>query len=421
MDKQTIDRRVVQTLQWSVAVQFAFLIISSFSLRLADHGTGHLWNQIQPGSVIMVGLMGVILILLSIKSFQESLDKNTFMVILYALALITIFSQYVFQPPDINRFPKIFDNWISFRWDAIFFLIIPLVFIAWQYSFKEVVIYCLVIFMVEAIPLFRKLEREYMIFSVIRFFSNMARSIFFLMVGWIENQLVTVQRDQQDQLRKANQQLRKYALATEKLAQTQERNRLARELHDTLAHTLSSVSVQLEATKALFDRDPKAARKLVDETLRNTKNGLTETRRALIDLRASELESYGLTKAVEMAAEAAQARAGIPINCHLEKRADLASEEITHAIYRSCQEAIENILRHSDASKASISMYIKDGVMHVVIEDDGQGFDTKKIDDTKLGLRGIRERVEVLGGNVIINSSPDAGTKIHITLEGSDD
>ena len=103
-------------------------------------------------------------------------------------------------------------------------------------------------------------ERQDLIFQVFNLVSDIARSVVLVIVGWIENQLVNVQREQHTQLLEANKKLRKYALTNEKLAQTQERNRLARELHDTLAHTLSSVSVQLEATKALFDRDPNGAK-----------------------------------------------------------------------------------------------------------------------------------------------------------------
>jgi signal transduction histidine kinase len=120
-------------------------------------------------------------------------------------------------------------------------------------------------------------------FLLADFMGSFSRSVILAIVGWIENSLVTVQRKQHEQLVEANLKLQKYALTSEKLAQTQERNRLARELHDTLAHTLSSTSVQLEAIKALFDRDPNQAKQMLAQTLVNTKKGLAETRRALVD------------------------------------------------------------------------------------------------------------------------------------------
>jgi signal transduction histidine kinase len=103
-------------------------------------------------------------------------------------------------------------------------------------------------------------------FFLADFMGSFARSVILAIVGWIENSLVTVQRSQHEQLAEANLKLQKYALTSEKLAQTQERNRLARELHDTLAHTLSSTSVQLEAIKALFDRNPEQAKAMLAQS-----------------------------------------------------------------------------------------------------------------------------------------------------------
>ncbi len=137
----------------------------------------------------------------------------------------------------------------------------------------------------------------------------------------------------------ANLKLQKYALTSEKLAQTQERNRLARELHDTLAHTLSSTSVQLEAIKALFDRNPEQAKAMLAQTLDNTKSGLAETRRALVDLRSSELEAYGLTQALRNVFQSASERGGFKVEFHLEKKLDVLPDEISHTIYRTAQES----------------------------------------------------------------------------------
>ena len=192
-------------------------------------------------------------------------------------------------------------------------------------------------------------------------FGDIARSVILAIVGWIEYQLVTLQRDQHTQLVEANKQLRKYALANEKLAQTQERNRLARELHDTLAHTLSSVSVQLEAIKALFDRDPTEAKNMLGQTIKNTKNGLTETRRTLVDLRSSELENYGLTQAIRNMGNSAAERSGFKISFHLDKGMDVlsppgqAKNKIDHQLSRS---VIGNITPAFDGQRFGFELVI---------------------------------------------------------------
>ena len=257
---------------------------------------------------------------------------------------------------------------IRWEWGLVFFLIIPLVFIAWQYSMREVVVYCILIVVAEIIPLFFPGTYNNPFINIMNIFSDIVRSLAFWVVGWIEHQLVSVQRDQQAQLVEANQKLRDYALTSEKLAQTQERNRLARELHDTLAHTLSSVSVQLEATKALFDRDAHKAKDMLDESIANTRSGLKETRRTLFDLRASELETLGLVQSIRNLGMSAAERAGFEINFDLDKTMDILPEDISHCLYRTAQEALENIVRHASAKNVSLVLGSEDGQLTLRIE-----------------------------------------------------
>ena len=96
---------------------------------------------------------------------------------------------------------------------------------------------------------------------------------------------------------------------------------------------------------------------MLDETLANTKNGLTETRRTLVDLRSSELESYGLTQAIRNMAESAAERGGFKISFKLDKDMDMLSDEIGHCLYRTAQEALENTLRHANAKNVSIHLF----------------------------------------------------------------
>ena len=294
MVNESIDRRILQILRWSIIVQILFLLLSSFSPRLAFRNNYFEIDSADFLSFASVTLMTAILLIISIRKVEDRITKKSLLLILYLIAMITIFSRHVFSFSLRRMFPD--NNQIFFPWDAIFFLIIPLVFIAWQYSMRDVLTYCLVILLIDFGPTVFEQNSTFSIlspsstpsysfpphdaFSIIsNFMGSFARSVILGIVGWIENSLVTLQRSQHDQLVKANRKLQKYALTSEKLAQTQERNRLARELHDTLAHTLSSTSVQLEAVKALFDRNPEQAKILLAQSLVNTKNGLAETRR----------------------------------------------------------------------------------------------------------------------------------------------
>jgi signal transduction histidine kinase len=414
-----IDKRVIQILRWSIIVQIIFLALSSFSPRILIRNN-LLGIEMDYWAVVAILLMFAILGVLYIKKFEEAITRFLFLLILYALALITILSRHLFSLTIIRR-PEPFQNISLFRWDAIFFLIIPLVFIAWQYKMREVVIYSIIILIAEGFPLFLQQEPAGVFFAAANFLGSFARSGIFIIVGWIENRLVMLQRSQHEQLIEANQKLREYALASEKLAQTQERNRLARELHDTLAHTLSSSSVQLEAIKALFDRNPSEAKKMLSRTLENTKNGLAETRRALVDLRSSELEAYGLTQALKNMVSSAADRAGFITEFHLEKELDMLPEDITHCLYRCAQEAIENTLRHANAKKVTVNLMADGDEVVLSIRDNGKGFEPQELDKEHLGIRGMRERVEMLGGTLAIESAKKQGTEIKITLKRNHD
>ena len=376
-----------------------------------------------PISIVPLLLVILIFVLLSFKTFQDKITKPAFLIILYLLALISIFSRQ-FLPTMIPQGPRNMTPFLNnFRWEwgMVFFLVIPLVFIAWQYSMREVFFYCFLIVAAEAIPLAFPNEDRGLFFPIMNLVSDITRSIVLVIVGWIENRLVTLQRGQYAQLIEANQKLRKYALTNEKLAQTQERNRLARELHDTLAHTLSSVSVQLEATKALFDRKPEESKKMLDNAITNTKSGLTETRRTLVDLRSSELESYGLTKAIRNMGASSAERGGFRISFHLEEGMDVLSDEIGHCLYRTVQEVIENTLRHANAKNVDIHLLFVDDMVRLDVSDDGIGFNTEIIEKEHLGIKGMRERVEMLGGSLSVESHPESGTKVTAILERDHD
>jgi signal transduction histidine kinase len=396
--------------------------------------------------LVSILLMLAILIGLSLKAVEGKVTRSAFLAILYALAIITVIARHLFSY-SISRLFLLNPSFTLFRWDAIFFLIIPLVFVAWQYSMKEVVIYCLAVMFIEEIPIlfqsadaapvvqssqlrtptFPPMSDRYMVisssrdFRVLSILSNtlgsIARSGIFIIVGWIENRLVNLQRSQHLELEQANTKLRKFAVTNEKLAQTQERNRIARELHDTLAHTLSSVSVQLEATKALFERNPKEAQKILAQTIENTKNGLTETRRALVDLRASELESYGLTGAIRNLVQSAAERGGFKADFHLDQQMDTLPEDLAHCLYRVTQEAAENILRHAGAEQVEVSLLSEGNSVILAIRDDGSGFDMNGLESRHLGVRGMRERVEMLGGELSVNSALNQGTEVKAVID----
>lgn len=445
MESNYIDRRVIQILRWAILIQIIFLALSSLS-PLAFLRGQEFQVRVDIWSLASILLMLAIFIGLSLKPVQGKVTRAAFLTIQYALAVITVIARHLFS----YSFSRIFlsnPSFTLFRWDAIFFLIIPLVFIAWQYSMKEVVIYSLAVMFIEEIPLLfqatggapvvqnapklppdmPQLRDRFLVITSSRYFrilsvlsntlGSVARSAIFVIVGWIENRLVNLQRSQHQELEKANKKLRKFAVTSEKLAQTQERNRIARELHDTLAHTLSSVSVQLEATKALFERNPQEAQKMLAQTLENTKNGLAETRRALVDLRASELETYGLAGGIRNLVQSAAERGGFKPEFQLDPDLDMLPEDFSHCLYRVAQEAVENILRHARAKNVTVKLFQYGKSVVLSIKDDGIGLNMDETDSLQMGIRGMRERVEMLSGNFLIGSKKGHGTEVKAILD----
>lgn len=436
MANANIDRGVIRILRWSIIVQIIFLLLSSFSPRFSLRDNYSEIDEVDYLSIASIILMAIVLILISFKKIERRITKRSFLIILYFIALITIFSRHIFSLSLMRLIPD--KAPALFRWDAIFFLIIPLVFIAWQFALKDVIIYCLVILFADFVPTLFHQERNLLVmisqllpesvtykkdifFIIADFMGSFARSVILGIVGWIEHSLVTLQRSQHNQLIEANKKLQKFALTSEKLAQTQERNRLARELHDTLAHTLSSTSVQLEAIKTLFDHKPDQAKVLLEQTLDNTKNGLAETRRALVDLRSSQLEAYGLTQAIKNIMLSAAERGGFSVRFRMDKDLDILPGEISHSIYRIVQEAAENILRHSNASKATVNLLSEGDEVTLTIKDNGKGFNPEKIKKGHLGICGMRERTEMLGGKFEIVSDEKTGTELTVRIKAEYD
>ena len=229
-----------------------------------------------------------------------------------------------------------------------------------------------------------------------------------LVVGW----LMREQRRQAQDLDERNRKLARYASTAEQLAITQERNRLARELHDTLAHSLSATAIQIEAAQALAETDEGAGRKMLAQALQTTRNGLTEARRSLHALRASPVEDLGLPQAVRDLAESLAQRAGFKLRLRIDTMPDNLGPEAQQCVYRVAQEALSNAARHAGAGCVEVVLGTQDGRVRLSVSDDGRGFEPQAVAETRYGLRGLRERAEMIGGALLVQSTKDEGTKV---------
>lgn len=245
------------------------------------------------------------------------------------------------------------------------------------------------------------------------------RFILFTFSGYIVARISTAQRTQRLELAKKNAQLTHYAATLEQLAVARERNRLARELHDTLAHTLSAVNMQLNALDVLWESDPIQARQTLTRTQELTRTGLHESRRALQSLRASLINELGLGLALRQLATRTAERANLKLTLAVPEQITGLRPEVEQNLFRIAEEAITNVARHAQASRLELSLSLarKENRLHLRVRDDGRGFDlTAQTPDGHYGLVGIRERTLLLNGELALTSAPGQGTSIDVQI-----
>lgn len=304
--------------------------------------------------------------------------------------------------------------------EAVMLRMMPMMFLglvltAWHYRWMHVVFFTLGIagFNLAIHSLFRPVHAPFLPPVTV----VVIQTVSFLLVGYFISTLMNRLRAQHTSLQRANRQLAGYAGTLEHLTISRERNRMARELHDTLAHSLSALSVQLETVKAYFDVDPGTAKKLLDKSLQATRSGLLETRRALKALRASPLDDLGLLLALRKMAEEAAARAGLKLDLSLPDQLATLSPDAEQAVYRVAQEAVANAVHHANAQKLTLHLSVNEGSVLLVVGDDGLGFDAQQSETAgHFGLSGMRERAHLAGGDLAIDSRPGKGTTVRLKI-----
>ncbi|MFZ6028444.1 MAG: sensor histidine kinase [Chloroflexota bacterium] len=301
-------------------------------------------------------------------------------------------------------------------WQIFLFLFFPLVLIAWQYNFRTVVFYSFLSAGLEALMLHFGNYQWFHQVSYQR--SILVRTVVFLAVGYVIALIMQRQRQQRQSLLEANRRLRHYAATLEQLTITQERNRMAHELHDTLAHTLSGLAIQLEAARSLWQSSPERTYTLLEESLQATRAGLAESRKAIQALRAGPLENLGLVLALRNLAENAASRSGAALDLALPARLEKLSPDIEQCLFRVAQEALENIVRHAGARQITVRLALEEAGVVLCVCDDGQGFDPARVDGNKhFGLKGLHERVAAFTGDLQIFSRAGEGTRVCLRLE----
>jgi signal transduction histidine kinase len=320
--------------------------------------------------------------------------------------------------PDLQNRIQLGDPAITllFTMGSTTSLLVPLVFISWQYTFRSVLLFILLTTFFDILFIITWQSYESLQFFI-AIFGIFTRNISFMIVGYIVSQLVAEQRRQHLALQESNHALALYATTREKLVVSQERNRLARELHDTIAHTMSAVTVKLNATHIMMERDPERAKTMVTEIIQSMNEGMLETRRALRDLRATPLDDMGLVLAVRHLAESAAQRGKFALDLDTPLKEVTLSPDVELGIYRIAQEALTNVVEHANAKCVRLVMNENDRGFTLQVEDDGVGFDPQATETNgHFGLKGIKERAAMLGAELKIKAAQQQGTQIEVRL-----
>jgi signal transduction histidine kinase len=217
------------------------------------------------------------------------------------------------------------------------------------------------------------------------------------------------------ELAEANTRLRGYAAQAEELATTQERNRVARDIHDGLGHHLTVVQMQVRAARAVLASDPARADAVLAKAQQQSTEALAEVRRSVAALRAPRTMPP-LPESLKVLAEETSA-AGVPTALTVSGPARPLSADVEESLFRAAQEGLTNVRKHADAGSARLELvYGDDGTVRLEVRDDGRG--TTAVPETGFGLLGLRERASRLGGSVDVVSQPGRGTTVRVAVPG---
>ncbi|MGQ0568722.1 MAG: histidine kinase [Armatimonadota bacterium] len=217
-----------------------------------------------------------------------------------------------------------------------------------------------------------------------------------------------------DQAAVAAENARLFEEAREK-AVLEERQRLARELHDSVSQALYGIALGARTARTLLDREPAQAAEPLDYVLSLAEAGLTEMRALIFELRPESLDSEGLIPALTKQIESVQARHGLEVHAEWCEEPDLPYE-IKEAVYRIAQEALNNIIKHARARRVDLRLDCTPDTIVLEVRDDGVGFASEDAFPGHLGLRSMRERAARLGATLEVVSAPGQGAQIRVRI-----
>ncbi len=228
-------------------------------------------------------------------------------------------------------------------------------------------------------------------------------------------QLIISEQKARSELAAANQKLRDYAAKAEELAVAQERNRLAREIHDGLGHYLTAINIQIRAAQATLGQDRSLAEAALNNAHRLTGDALNDVRRSITALRADPTTERPLPERIQDLLSELRA-AGIEPDFKVEGAPRPLAPQVELALFRAAQEGLTNVRKHSAANRVSLLLGYTPTGARLTVQDNGRG--AVQVDGG-FGLSGLQERLELLGGQVTVETAPESGFKLIVDVPDS--
>jgi signal transduction histidine kinase len=225
---------------------------------------------------------------------------------------------------------------------------------------------------------------------------------------------VLSERESRDKLATANEKLRQYALKIENQATLEERNRIAREIHDSLGHSLTALNLQLETALKLSKSDIPRAMTFLATAKELGSKALQDVRQSVSTMRSHPLQGQTLEQVIYRLAADFQRSNGILPHCQISVISPLCME-ISTSIYRIIQESLTNISKYAEATEIKLELTTTLATLKLIIQDNGKGFDLGQ-NPTGFGLQSMRDRILALGGEFEINTHPGAGCQIIVQV-----
>ncbi|MFL0248814.1 sensor histidine kinase [Clostridium neuense] len=220
-------------------------------------------------------------------------------------------------------------------------------------------------------------------------------------------------RVSEDKLREAYEKLERYSETVEELSILRERNRISREIHDSVGHTLSAVLIQLQALNYVVDKNNEQGISMISEMTSFVKNGIENVRRTVRKLKPTDFDRYEGIFAIEEMITKYKKLTGAEIRLILSKEKRPLSSDESFISYRIVQEALNNAIRHGHASLIEVSIQFLEDKLYMRIKDNGVG--TDKINKS-FGITGMEERVKKLGGNLEVKSEKNKGFEVTVNI-----